>query len=157
MPLNPTRLLDTRNPNAIRFGALGAGDQVDLNVAGLAAGAGFPADATAAALKVTVTDSTASGFWTVYPSGTMRPTASNLNVIGAGTTIANQVLAQLSAGHTTVFSQSGGNLVIDLVGWFTGRQHTSKRCRVVRPGGARTIARQPRPAARRHAGPQPHR
>ena len=117
VPLNPTRLLDTRNPNPIRFGALGASDQVDLDVAGLA---GLPADATAAALKITITDSSASGFWTVFPTGTTRPTASNVNVIGAGTTIANQVLAILNGGHTTVFSQSGGNLVIDLVGWFTG-------------------------------------
>ena len=120
VPLNPTRLLDTRNPNPIRFGALGASDHVDLDVAGLAASAGFPADATAAALKVTITDSAASGFWTVFPTGTTRPTASNVNVIGAGTTIANQVLAILNGGHTTVYSQSGGNLVIDLVGWFTG-------------------------------------
>jgi hypothetical protein len=117
MPVNPTRLLDTREPNTIRFGALGVGDQVDLDVAGLA---GLPADATAAALKVTVTESAASGFWTVFPSGTVRPTASNVNVTGAGITIANQVLARLSAGHTTVYAQSGGQLVIDLVGWFTG-------------------------------------
>ena len=35
--------------------------------------AGLPADATAAALKVTVTESAASGFWTVFPAGTTRP------------------------------------------------------------------------------------
>jgi hypothetical protein len=117
VPMNPTRLLDTREPNAIRFGALGTGDQVDLDVAGLA---GLPGDATAAALKVTITDSVGSGFWTVFPTGSTRPTASNVNVVGAGTTIANQVLARLTGGHTTVYAQSGGHLVIDLVGWFTG-------------------------------------
>ena len=116
-PVNPTRLLDTREPNATRFGALGAGDQVDLNVGGLA---GLPADATAAALKVTVTESAASGFWTVFPTGTTRPVVSNLNVVGAGGTIANQVITTLSGGRTTIFSQTGGHLVIDLVGWFTG-------------------------------------
>ena len=116
-PVNPTRLLDTRSPNPIRFGALGAGEQVDLDVAGLA---GLPADATAAALKVTVTESAASGYWTVFPSGTAPPLVSNLNVEGAGGTIANQALARLNGGRTTVFSQSGGHLVIDLVGWFTG-------------------------------------
>ena len=117
VPMNPTRLLDTREPNPIRFGALGIGDQVDLDVAGLAH---LPVDVTAAALKVTITESTASGFWTVFPTGTTRPTASNVNVVGTGTTIANQVLARLAGGHTTVFSQAGGHLVIDLVGWFTG-------------------------------------
>ena len=80
----------------------------------------MPIDATAAALKVTVTDSLASGFWTVFPTGSTRPLASNLNVVGIGTTIANQVIAPLNAGRTTVFAQYGGHLVIDLVGWFTG-------------------------------------
>ena len=117
VPVNPTRLLDTREPSSPRFGALKAGEAIDVNIAGLA---GLPADATAAALKVTVTDSSARGFWTVYPTGSTPPTASNLNVDGAGVTIANQVLARLNGGHTAVFSQSGGNLVIDLVGWFTG-------------------------------------
>jgi hypothetical protein len=117
IPVNPSRLLDTRSPNAIRFGALPPGGQVDIDVAGLA---GLPTDATAAALKVTVTESTASGFWTVFPTGAPQPTVSNLNVEGAGGTIANQVLATLNAGRTTVFSQSGGQLIVDLVGWFTG-------------------------------------
>ncbi len=116
-PMNPTRLLDTREQNAIHVGVLAPGQQIDLDVAGLAA---LPADATAAALKITVTESLASGFWTVFPTGTTRPTVSNLNVVGVGGTIANQVLARLSNGRTTVFAQNGGHLVIDLVGWFTG-------------------------------------
>ena len=116
-PVTPTRLLDTRSPNAIRTGPVAAGGQVDLDVAGIA---GLPADATAAALKVTVTESAASGFWTVFPSGTVPPTASNLNVEGAGGTIANQVLTPLSGGRASIFSQSGGQLIVDLVGWFTG-------------------------------------
>ena len=94
-----------------------AGEQIDVDIAGLA---GLPADITAAALKVTVTETSAAGFWTVFPTGSDRPRASNLNVDGPGQTIANQVLARLSSGRLTVFSQSGGHLVIDLVGWFTG-------------------------------------
>ena len=117
IPVTPTRLLDTRVPNPIRFGPLAADDQIDVDVAGLA---GLPADATGAALKVTVTESIASGFWTLFPTGTAQPTVSNRNVEGTGSTIANQVLATLGGGRTTVFSQSGGQLIIDLVGWFTG-------------------------------------
>ncbi len=117
VPVGPTRLLDTREPASPRFGALAANEAINVNVAGLA---GLPADAAAAVLKVTVTDSTATGFWTLYPTGSTRPTASNLNVDGVGATIANQVLAPLNGGQTTVYSQSGGNLVVDLVGWFTG-------------------------------------
>lgn len=117
IPLNPMRLVDTREPSSVHPRPLNGGEQLDLNVAALA---GLPADATAAALKVTVTESAASGFWTVFPTGSDRPIVSNLNVVGSGTTIANQVLAQLSNGHATVFAQTGGDLVIDLVGWFTG-------------------------------------
>ncbi len=117
IPVTPTRLLDTREPTSAHYGALAANDAISVNVAALA---GLPADAAAAALKVTVTDSTGRGFWTVYPTGSTRPTVSNLNVDGAGVTIANQVIATLTGGQTTVYSQAGGNLVIDLVGWFTG-------------------------------------
>lgn len=116
-PVTPTRLLDTREATAVHRGPLVAGESFTLDVAGLA---GLPADATAAALNVTVTDSKGSGFWTVFPAGSTRPTASNLNVDGVGSTIANQVIARLSGGQATVFSQSGGQLVVDLVGWFTG-------------------------------------
>jgi hypothetical protein len=116
-PVTPRRLLDTRQSNAIHNGPLPAGSQVDIDVAGLA---GLPADATAAALKVTVTESAASGFWTVFPTGSQPPTASNLNVEGVGGTIANQVLARLSGGRTSIYSQSGGQVIVDLVGWFSG-------------------------------------
>jgi hypothetical protein len=122
VPLTPTRLLDTREANAIKTGPLAANQAITVDVAALA---GLPADAAAAALKVTVTESTATGFWTVYPTGSTRPTASNINVDGAGVTIANQVLARLSAGKTTVYAQAGGQVVIDLVGWFTGASAAS--------------------------------
>jgi hypothetical protein len=117
VPVTPTRLLDTRQPNSIHAGPVTAGGQVDLDIGGLS---GLPADATAAALKVTVTESAASGFWTVFPTGDGLPTASNLNVEGVGGTIANQVITRLNGGRASVFSQSGGQLVVDLVGWFTG-------------------------------------
>ena len=116
VPVNPTRLLDTRQPGSAH-GALAPNSSITVDIAGLA---GISADAVAAALKVTVTESPASGFWTVYPAGESLPTASNLNVLGVGGTIANQVLARLSNGQLNVFSSSGGQLIIDLVGWFTG-------------------------------------
>ena len=115
VPVTPTRLVDTRQGSP--FGALAANQAITVNVAGLA---GLPSDAIAAALQVTVPDSTGSGFWTIYPAGATRPTASNINVVGAGTTIANQVLARLNGGQVTVYSQTGGQVIVDLVGWFTG-------------------------------------
>lgn len=116
-PVTPRRLLDTREASSAHPRPFSGNEAFTLNVAALA---GLPADAVAAALTVTVTDSTASGYWTVFPANTARPTASNLNVNGSGATIANQVIARLNGGQATFYSQSGGNLVVDLVGWFTG-------------------------------------
>ena len=67
-----------------------------------------------------MTDSTTSGFWTVFPTNATRPTASNLNVVGSGSTIANQVIARLANGSVSVFSQIGRPSRHRLVGWFTG-------------------------------------
>lgn len=117
VPMTPARLLDTREPSSPHVGALGPGEAINVDVAGLA---GLPADTVAAALKITITESRASGYWTVFPADTIRPTASNLNVDGAGVTIANQVLARLTGGRMTVYAQLGGHLVIDLVGYFSG-------------------------------------
>ena len=116
-PMTPTRLLDTRSASAPHRGPFATGESFTLNVAALG---GVPSDAIAAALNVTVTDSRSSGFWTVFPAGSARPMASNINVIGAGATIANQVIARLGGGQATIYAQTGGNLIVDLVGWFTG-------------------------------------
>jgi hypothetical protein len=55
-----------RTARSMTDGALAAGEQIDVNVGALA---GLPGDATAAALKITVTESAASGFWRI---GTAR-------------------------------------------------------------------------------------
>lgn len=50
---------------------------------------GVPAGATGAILNVTVTDTTAAGLATVFPTGATQPVASNLNW-PAGGTVANR-------------------------------------------------------------------
>jgi len=114
--MTATRVLDTRAPNPLTAGPVAAGETVTVDFAP----AGVPADATAAVLKVTVTEAIGAGFWTVFPPSQERPLAANLNVDFAGQTIPNQVIAPLSVGRMSVFAQTGGHLVIDLVGWFTG-------------------------------------
>jgi hypothetical protein len=112
----PTRVLDTRSANALTAGRVTAGQTLTLDVGPF----GVPADATAAVLTMTVTEAIGPGFWTVFPTGVDRPVAANLNVDVAGQTIPNQVIAPLSGGRVDVYAQTGGHLVIDLVGWFTG-------------------------------------
>jgi hypothetical protein len=79
-----------------------------------------PADAEAVTLNVTVTDTTASSFLTVYPSGGSIPAPSNLNW-PAGDTVANLVIVQIGSGGDVSFYNNQGqtDLVVDLEGYFS--------------------------------------
>jgi len=83
---------------------------------------GVPADATAVVLNVGVTDAF-PGFWTAYPFGVARPTnVSTTNIDALGQTRNSQAIVRLEPGPRTVnvFAQSGGHLIVDVVGYFTG-------------------------------------
>jgi len=71
-------------------------------------------------LNVTAVAPTANTFVTVYPSGTDRPLASNLNVT-AGQVIPNMVLARVGPDGAVMMYNNGGvvDLVADVVGYFT--------------------------------------
>jgi hypothetical protein len=114
--LTPARVLDTRAANPIAFGPVLAGQSVDIDFRPW----GVAPDAIAVVLNVTVTEATAPGYWTAFATGTTRPVASNLNVIEAGQTVPNQVITPLSEGRATIFSQSGGHLIVDISGYYTG-------------------------------------
>lgn len=113
------RILDTR-PYPMQVGYTGgkpdAGDTVSLQVAGRA---GVPTSGVAAVtMNVILTESSNSGFVTAWPSGKARPTASNLNVEGAGSTVSTLVTVPMGAdGKVNLFTQSGGHLVADVAGW----------------------------------------
>ena len=78
---------------------------------------------TSVALNVTVTEPTAWSYLTVYPTGTARPTASNLN-FSPGQTIAVQVLVQVGAdGKVSIYNALGAtHVVVDITGWYSGVQ-----------------------------------
>jgi lipoprotein-anchoring transpeptidase ErfK/SrfK len=120
VPLHPGRIADTRTgsgePNA--GDALGAGSALNIQVTG--AGGVPSSGVTSALLNVTVTDTTAPSFLTVYPQGTIMPTASNLNWT-AGDTVANRVVVPVSAsGQISVFNDFGNaDVVVDVNGYFT--------------------------------------
>ncbi len=129
--LNPARLFDTRPGLPTIDGAFSGGGALrtlqvrSMTVAGRG---GVPASgAGSVALNVTVTGTTASGFLTVYPTGSTRPTASNLN-FRSGATNANMVIVPMGvAGQVSVFNGSGGDsdVIVDVLGWFpTGPSFT---------------------------------
>src|SRR5690606_31005867 len=80
---------------------------------------GVPASGVSAvSLNVTVTGAEAAGHATVWPCGSPRPTASNVNYV-RGATEPNAVLAKVDAtGEVCVFSLAPAHVVIDVNGWF---------------------------------------
>ncbi len=77
-----------------------------------------PSGAIAVAINVTVTNPSAEGFLTVWPSGQDRPVASNLNYV-AQETVANLVIVGVgSDGAVSIFAQRTTDVVVDVVGWF---------------------------------------
>lgn len=119
--LTPARLLDTRAGFPTidgRFaggGALGAGQQLDLLVAGRG---GVPANPAAVFMNVTVTGPTTVGYITAWPSDQPRPLASILNFAPAQT-VGNLVLAKVSStGYVSLYNSTGSTqLIADVAAW----------------------------------------
>ena len=121
--LVPARLLESRVGPGLAttdgfFAGLGVrsgGSVTELNVAGRG---GVAADASAVVLTVTVTQPVAAGFVTVFPCGTPRPVASNVN-FAPGATVANSVVSRVgTAGRVCLFTMVDTDLVVDVNGYF---------------------------------------
>jgi len=115
-PLTPTRLLDTRDGTGGTLGAVGAGQSIDLQVAGQG---GVSDRCKAVALNVTVTQPTAGSFLTVWPSGEPMPLAASVNMV-PGQTVPNMVLATVGEnGKISIFNKFGStHVVADVLGCF---------------------------------------
>jgi hypothetical protein len=116
--LPPVRLLDTR----LSHQTLAADSGLNLTVTGN----GVPINATAVALNVTVTNTTAASFLTAYPAGQARPLSSNLNW-GPGETVPNLVVIPIGTNGQVTFYNANGNadVVVDLEGYFSPEVSTS--------------------------------
>ena len=81
-----------------------------------------PSGASAVVVNLTVTESNGPGFWTAFVAGAgAPPTASNVNTDAGGQTRANQAILPIVGDRAiNVFSYSGGHLVVDVAGYFTG-------------------------------------
>jgi hypothetical protein len=115
-PINPTRIMDTRNG---RGGiTLKPGETRDLLVQGAE---NLPVGSIGSvALNVTAVNPTQDwGFLTIWPTGTTKPTASSLNFV-AGETAANAVLTGVgSGGMISIYNDVGNtDVLVDVTGWF---------------------------------------
>jgi hypothetical protein len=119
--VTPYRITDTRTgsnlPNA--GNRLGVGGTITVQVTGTGGVGGVPAGATAAALNVTATNTSAASYISVYPAGASRPTVASLNFV-AGQTVAGFMMVPLSSsGAVTVFNYAGSaDVVVDVDGYY---------------------------------------
>ena len=115
--LQPGRVLDTRDGTGAPAAPVGQTPLV-LQLTGVR---GVPnSGVSAVLLNVTIVQPTASTYLTVYPSGSDRPLASNLNAV-AGQIVPNMVLGRLGPDGSVAFYNNGGltHLVADVIGYFT--------------------------------------
>jgi len=114
----PVRGLDTRTGTGGTSGRVGAGQTIQLLVAGVN---GVPPAISAVVLNVTVTGhSGPESYLTAYPADGGRPLSSNLNFV-AGQTRANLVTVRVgSDGKVALYNNAGQvHVVADVQGWFS--------------------------------------
>ncbi|MGE0726686.1 MAG: hypothetical protein AB7O92_25265 [Acidimicrobiia bacterium] len=111
-PMTPKRLLDTRDS-----APLGPGGSTNLQVAG--GSSGVPANAIAVVLNVTGVVPSQATFLTVYPTGSAKPTVSNLNP-AAGDIVPNLTTVKVgTSGNVTLYNEAGTtNAVVDVMGYY---------------------------------------
>jgi len=120
--LVPARVLESRSGVGSTvdglfsgLGVRGAGSVTELVVGGRG---GVGVDVSAVVLTVTVTEPGDAGFVTVFPCGSSRPLASNVNFV-AGATVANSVVAGVGpGGRVCLFTSASTHLVVDVNGYF---------------------------------------
>jgi hypothetical protein len=110
--VTPTRLLDTR---ALGGAPLAPGDSLTV-----ALPSGVDRDATAVAVNVTSVGAPIAGFFSASAAGVGGTNASFMNPDGSGDPRAAQLIVPVSPDGFTIATTSGGHVIADLVGWFTG-------------------------------------
>jgi hypothetical protein len=115
----PVRVFDTRNgTGGVPVAQLGPA--TTLSVA-FGSTNGIPADAKAVSLNVTVVGGTTSSFLTVWPTGDLRPQASNLNWTGPDATPNAVTVGLGTAGKVSFYNDAGSvHVIADIVGYYSG-------------------------------------
>ena len=143
-PVGPLRVFDTRvgnSPDALRAVAklpVSGGYVLEVQMTDL--GGYVPGSGVGAvSLNVTSTRSSAAGFITVYACGA-RESVSSVN-FAAATTVANAVIAPVSADGTVCFyASSPTDILVDINGWYAAGESFSavgpKRVFDTRPGSS---------------------
>lgn len=134
----PYRICDTRPGNPSNLAGIdaqcvnqtfGPGGPLTIQVAGTnppgQSSGGVPANATSVVLNVTVTDTSAPSYLTVWPAGGGQPLSSSVNW-SAGETVANLVTVGLPTnGEISLYNANGNaDVVVDVEGWMDSTTST---------------------------------
>jgi len=115
VPLQPVRLVDTRNGTGAAKGPVAADSSLRIKVTG---SNGVPTGATAVTLNLTGTNGSAATYLTAYGDGT-RPATSNLNLAPGQTRPVQAIVPVDSDGYITVYNSAGTvDVIADLEGYF---------------------------------------
>ena len=110
-PAGALRVLDTRSTRPINATETFT---VDL------AAADIPLSASAVVVNITAVNAN-PGFWSAFPANQGFSGTSSLNLDTGAQTRAGQAIVNLVGTNTfKVYSESGGHLLVDVVGYFTG-------------------------------------
>jgi hypothetical protein len=127
VPVDPERILDTRDPGQI--GRLWPGWHVEGLVPGAAA-----TQASSIAVNVTGVDSRNPGFLTIYPARSPFPGTSNVNFGSPHMVVPNHAISSITATHGyEVFSSGGAHVLVDYLGYYLGDPALPKIAKPVNP------------------------
>lgn len=132
-PMEPERIIDTRDATGGVGEPLDAGCTLMIDMSALG-----PDDVTAFALSVTVI-SPEQGFFTAFSCAEGQPGTSSVNARPGIATPNLVVVAPDAAGMVCLFSSQGGQVVIDVSGWWASGSNRFTPVEPVRAYDTRTL------------------
>lgn len=110
-PVNPARVVDTRNGIGTTAVELGGGCTLAFDPGTR------PLGANGVALVITTTNADANGFTTAYPCGTAQPNVSAVQVLRGVDVPGTTVVPLGASGRVCVYSSVTTDVVVDVMGW----------------------------------------
>ncbi|MGA1050681.1 MAG: sortase domain-bontaining protein [Ilumatobacteraceae bacterium] len=129
VPVDPVRVLDTRvpNPAALLWPRWVVEKKLPTSV---------PRQMDSAVLNLTATETRSGGFLSINGARTATYTpakTSNVNWPVGGSTVPNLTITRMAVDGFEVYSSSGGHVVADMAGYFTGNLAPAKYVKYVNP------------------------
>jgi DNA-binding beta-propeller fold protein YncE len=117
IPVNPCRVVDTRNPDGTFGGPpIQGGNYRDFPIS--QGGCEIPSAATAYALNVTVVPHGPLGYLTIWPSGQPQPVISTMNSPDGRVKANAAIMAAGSNGAVSVYASDTTDVALDISGYF---------------------------------------